>query len=116
MKGIHKNESIKVYFYRSRGPGGQRKNRKETAVKIVHIPTGITVRATEHRSQFQNKQLALQRLDERLKALTKVKKKRIPTRKPRYVREMEIKEKKIRKEKKQARGKITDYDNGSDNT
>jgi protein subunit release factor A len=112
---MHKNGSIKIYFYRSRGPGGQRKNRKATAVKIVHIPTGITVRATEYRSQYQNKQLALQRLEKRIALLKQVKKKRIPTRKPGYVRRLEAREKKIRGEKKQARRKITDYDNGSDN-
>jgi len=103
---------IKVYFYRSRGPGGQRKNRKETAVKIIHIPTGIIVRATEHRFQHQNKQLALQRLDEKLTKLQQVKKKRIPTKKPRYVREAERKKKKMLGDKKRTRRKIT---NGNDN-
>lgn len=108
-------ENIEIYFYRSRGPGGQRKNRKETAVKIVHIPTGITARATEHRFQHQNKKLALQRLEEKLVVFRQVKKKRIPTKKPGYARESEIKEKKIRGDKKQARRKIKDYGDGSDN-
>lgn len=103
---------IKTYFYRSRGPGGQRKNRRETAVKIVHISTGIAVRATEHRTQSQNRELALERLEEKLANLRRVKKKRIPTRKPRSVRDAEIRKKKMRGEKKKARRRITDdYDN-----
>ena len=112
MERICGKEEIITSFYRSRGPGGQRKNRKETAVRIVHIPTGITVRATEHRTQARNRELALERLEERLKVLKQVKKKRIPTRKPHSAREAEIRNKKVRAEKKKARRRITDdYDN-----
>ena len=112
MNRIRGKQDIKTSFYRSRGPGGQRKNRKETAVRIVHIPTGITVRATEHRTQARNRELALERLEEKLKVLKQVKKKRIPTRKPRSARETEIRNKKVRAEKKKARRRITDdYDN-----
>ncbi len=108
-----KHEDVKIYFYRSRGPGGQRKNRKETAVKILHIPTGIIARATEQRSQYQNRQLAMERLEEKLKTLTKPKKKRIATRKPRSAREKELAAKKKRSERKQMRRKIAnDYGNG----
>ena len=57
---------LKITFYRSSGPGGQRKNKVETAVRISHIPTGITASATEFRSQAQNRALALERLAPRL--------------------------------------------------
>ena len=107
-----KREEVKISFYRSRGPGGQRKNRKETAVKILHIPTGITSRATEHRFQHQNRQLALERLEEKLKALREPKKKRIATRKPRSTREKELAAKKKQSERKQMRRKINVYGNG----
>ena len=99
-------KEIKIYYYKSRGPGGQRKNKKETAVKIYHIPTGITVRATEFRSQARNKELALERLIEKLKELKKPKKVRIPTSKPKEAKEKQIEEKRKRSEKKRMRRKI----------
>jgi len=72
-------EDIEETFYKSSGPGGQRKNKRETAVRIRHIPTGITVVATEHRSQAKNRELALERLIERLRARSRRRKPRIPT-------------------------------------
>ncbi|MBN1446141.1 MAG: peptide chain release factor-like protein [Candidatus Omnitrophica bacterium] len=108
-----KPEEVKIYFYRSRGPGGQRKNRKETAVKILHVPTGVTARATEHRFQHQNRQLAMERLEEKLRVLREPQKKRIATRKPRYAREKELTAKKKRSEKKwMRRNVINGYGNG----
>jgi len=101
-----KKEDIELYFYRSRGPGGQRKNKKETAVKAIHLPTGIVSRATEYRSQAKNRELALQRLAEKVEASRKPRKKRIPTKKPFYAREKELKEKKIRSERKKLRKKV----------
>ncbi|MBM4445373.1 MAG: peptide chain release factor-like protein, partial [Chloroflexi bacterium] len=51
-----------VEAYRAPGPGGQRKNRKETAVRLKHIPTGVTVVASERRSQAMNREVAFRRL------------------------------------------------------
>ena len=72
-------KQVVVETYRSRGPGGQRKNKVETAVRLKHPPSGITVIATEHRSQAGNRRLALERLRERLIKLNRPKKRRIPT-------------------------------------
>ena len=69
---------VRIEYYRSRGPGGQRKNKKETAVRLKHLPSGVTVTATESRYQAVNKRRAFQRLQEKLKQLNKPAKMRIP--------------------------------------
>lgn len=61
------------------GPGGQHRNRTESGIRLVHPPTGITVLATERRSQPMNLAVALERLREKLLALTFVPKPRRPT-------------------------------------
>ena len=102
---MKKNE-IEVFFYKSSGPGGQRKNKRETAVKIVHLPTGLTVRATEHRSQSKNKELAMERLEAKLEQLKKPRKKRFATKKPSRVRKKELESKKRHSEKKKMRRRV----------
>ncbi len=51
-----------VDTYRASGPGGQKRNKTSSAVRLRHLPTGLIVIAEESRSQHENKAKALQRL------------------------------------------------------
>ncbi len=94
-----------VETFRSSGPGGQNVNRRETAVRIRHSPTGIVVTCQRERSQHRNKQIALEELRRRLEALSQPPQPRIPTVIPRSVRNKILTYKKRRATKKRLRRK-----------
>jgi peptide chain release factor 2 len=59
-------EDLKIEYSRAGGPGGQNVNKRETAVRVVHLPTNISAHSDNQRSQAQNKEKALQILSGKL--------------------------------------------------
>ncbi|MFT3914749.1 MAG: peptide chain release factor-like protein [Anaeromyxobacteraceae bacterium] len=87
-------------FFVAGGPGGQHRNKTESGVRLSHPPTGVTVTATERRSQAQNRGAALERLRERLAALAVRPKVRRATKPSRGAKERRLREKKHQAGKK----------------
>ncbi len=97
---------VVVEAYRAPGPGGQRKNRKETAVRLKHIPTGLTVVASERRSQAMNREIAFQRLQKKLTELYRPRKRRVRTRPPAGAVGAQREEKKHQSQRKRSRDRV----------
>lgn len=85
-----------VDTFRSSGPGGQHVNRRETAVRLRHRPTGLMVVSQQERSQYRNKRIALANLRRRLENLNRRRRPRVRTAVPRRVRERILASKKRR--------------------
>jgi len=96
-------DELDFTFFRSRGPGGQKKNVTDSAVRLRHLPTGITVVAQRGRSQYHNKRLALMELERRLAAMRRKRKPRKPTQPTLASRERRIAEKKLTERRKETR-------------
>jgi protein subunit release factor B len=96
--------------FRSSGPGGQKKNKTESSVRVRHRPTGITRIATESRSQSANKLRALDRIRQALEERNRRKKRRVPSKPTAESREKRLAEKKQRSRTKRERAPIRSDD------
>ncbi|MDK2970694.1 MAG: ribosome-associated protein [Candidatus Sumerlaeota bacterium] len=86
-------EECDVDVFCSSGPGGQNVNRRETAVRLRHRPTGVVVSCQDERSQLRNKVRCLERLRERLTRLVHRRKPRVSTATPARVHRKRLKAK-----------------------
>lgn len=94
---------VEVETYRAGGPGGQHRNVTDSAVRLLHRPSGVQVVANESRSQHRNREVAWERLIARLARLNRVPAKRVPTRVSKGAVERRLADKKRRQAAKQRR-------------
>lgn len=67
MKDVNINKAdLKVDTFRSSGAGGQHVNKTESGVRFTHLPTGIVAESTDGRSQIKNREIAIQRLYQKI--------------------------------------------------
>lgn len=94
-----------VDTFRSSGPGGQHVNKTESAVRLTHSPTGLSVTSRETRSQHTNKSICLRKLRERVARLNERPAVRVPTRVPRSAKNRTLEAKARRARVKRLRAK-----------
>jgi ribosome-associated protein len=97
---------VVIEAFRASGPGGQHVNKTESALRLTHLPSGVVVTAQDSPSQHRNREVAFERLVQRLKKLNYVPKKRVPTKPSKAAKKRRLETKKQVGAKKRARGKV----------
>lgn len=100
-KSIKKETKVETFI--SSGPGGQRRDKKQTVVRLYHHPSGIAIKAEDTPFQARNKKIAFERLREALKRENRPQKTRIPTKVSFGQKLKRLEEKKKHSEKKEFR-------------
>ena len=103
-------KEVRIDVFRASGPGGQHVNKTESALRLTHIPSGVVVIAQDSSSQHRNRDIAFERLIERLVKLNYVPKKRIKTRPTRASVERRIETKTRRATVKKVRSSKVRHD------
>lgn len=111
-----RSEDLEEIFSRSSGPGGQHVNKVSTACTVRHVPTGLSVTASDSRSQSANRQLALERMlsvfekkradkrQEQLAAASKTRRQK--AKRSRATKRKTLEDKRRRSEVKKLRGRL----------
>ena len=97
---------VEIDVLRASGPGGQHVNKTESAVRLTHPPSGVMVVVQDTRSQHRNREVAFERLAERLRRLNHVPRKRVPTKPTAAARKRRLETKKQVGAKKLTRGRV----------
>ena len=97
---------VEVDVLRASGPGGQHVNKTESAVRMTHRASGVVVVSQDSRSQHRNREVAYERLIERLRRLNHVPRKRVATKPTAGSRKRRLETKKQVGAKKAARGRV----------
>ena len=95
-----------VQTFHARGPGGQCVNTADSAVRMTHRPSGVSVTSRESRSQFRNRQLCLQKLRDRFVREAVPPKARRATKATRASKERRLAQKRRRSQTKAQRGRV----------
>ena len=95
-----------VQVFRASGPGGQCVNTTDSAVRITHVPSGMTATSRESRSQFRNRQLCLQKLRDRFAREAVPPKARRATKATRASKERRLAQKRRRSRSLAERGRV----------
>ena len=101
---------VRLDTMRASGPGGQHLHKTESAVRLTHFPSGVVVTASDTRSQSRNRELAFERLIERLRKLNVVPKKRKKTKPTLGAKKRRLEGKRQAGAAKRLRGKVREPD------
>lgn len=99
---------VVIETFRAGGPGGQHRNKTDSAVRLRHLPSGVSAVAADSRSQHRNRETAFVRLIAKLERLNRVPRPRVPTRVPKPVIERRLAGKKRRQALKRLRAGVDD--------